>query len=709
MKHDRIQPSAQELILSKDPSIVCETYLFEPAPEEERLGFLFAAAETEDRGGIGKPLLDTVMAAIQKEYYRDLTRSPSTSFEMALHQANLILYDTAESGVRDWMGHFHVAVGVLTGSQLHLSVAGAGAVFIARSSAVTNVSQGLSHFPITNPLKAFSQVATGDLTARDAIFFTSSPFDALFRSGDIGRFSLEHSASTVASRLEQLYLDQGHRVSLSVIVVTLLPAYVATPKQEEPASQPVERRSAITSVGAPRTPLIIKRSWATQTLMLIASIAGHMWTVIKSWVWPVVKQGSVKGGHALMSASKDATKKIHTISLPKPSLTGILRWAFSLPKSSKIFAGIALLLLVALGVSVVLLQHKRASDAAIQAASQKLQEARTKVDAAKTALIYDNREQASGLLTDAKKLITELSTGTLYLAEARKLSGDITEQQDRLQKIFRTNAVNTKTLGSFATALDSKTPERIFFVNGALYAASPETNTIAKMNLDGKAEKVHDTTTGIGFISSGTTQSSDKTIILSTDPAGIALFDTKDNSLTSQEFDGKSVANILSVFGNRLYIYDGSQENIFAYNKTLRGYVGGTPWITDPAVTKKDIVSIAIDGNIYALASTGAITKLFRGAPTEFTQQSVDPSLASATQIITSDTMQNLYVLDPKNKRVVVYTKKGGLVRQLFFENVVSISDIAVSPDETHLYALEGSNVVDVTLTEPSAQTAAGQ
>lgn len=701
MKQPAVKPSAQELILCRDPDIVCETYLFEPAPEEEKLGFLFAAAETEDRGGVGKTLLDTVMTAIQKEYYREVHRSPSTSFEMALHQANLILYDTAESGIRDWMGHFHVAVGVLAGSHLHLSVAGAGAVLLARKSSVTNVSQGISHFPITDPLKTFSQVASGETESRDALFFTSAPFETLFRSVDVGRFALEHSASTVASRLEQLYLDQGHRVPLSVTVVTLLPSYVATPKEETSVASP--RRTPAPSISGPRSPLIIKRSHIQQAILLIGSISSYIWNGLKQWVWPVVKQGSTKGGHVLLEASKGATKKIHTISIPKPSLTGILRWAFSLPKSSKIFAGIAVLLLIALGVSLVLLQHKRATDAAIVAASEKLQEARAKVEAAKTALIYDNREQASGLLTDATRITREMATGSLYLQEAEQLSREITQQQDRLQKIFRTNAVNTKTAGSFSSVIKGKNPQRLFFVNGALYAASPETNAIAKLGLDGKVELVHETTSGIGFITAGSALTSDKTILFSTDPAGVALFDTKDNSLASQEIGVTSPPSILSAFGNRLYVYDKKQENIFSYNKTLRGFTGGTPWITDANAEKKDIVSIAIDGSIYALSENGKIQRLFRGAVAEFQQATVDPSLSSATRIVTDDTMQNIYVLDSGRKRVVVFTKKGALIRQLFFENAASVTDIALSADETHLYALEGSNVLDVMLTEEAA------
>ncbi len=694
MKQDRILPSAEELILCKDPAIVCETYLFEPSDAEEHLGFLFAAGETEDRGGIGKPLLDTVITAIQKEYYRDPSRSASTSFEMALHQANLILYDSVESGIRDWMGHFHVAIGILAGKELHLSVAGAGAVFLARNRSVTNISKGISHFPITDPLKTFSQVASGEVQARDTIFFTSATFDTVFRSVDIGRFSLEHSASTIASRLEQLYLDQGHRVPLSTTVVTLLPQYIAEPKQEQPSAARKQHASAIPPKLQPRVPLIIKRSSIQQVFTAIISIFGYIWTALQQWVWPAVK-----------NTSRGAVKSIPkiSVSLPKASPKHAMSWISSLPKSSKIFAGIAVLLLIALGVSIVLLQYKRASDQVIEQASQKLHEARTKVDAAKTALIYDNREQATGLLKDAKALADELQAGTLYTDETKALAQDIQTQQDRLQKIFRTSTANTKTIGDFSSTLNGKTPTHLFFVNNAIYAANPDTNAIGKMELDGKASVAHATSAGIGFITNGSVQSSDKTITFSTDGGGIALFDTKDNTLTSQTIDypsDKPAIEDLAVFGNRLYIYDTGLKNILSFNKTLRGFSGGSPWITDADAAKTPIKSIAIDGSIYALAQDGKITKFFRGAIADFTQAAVDPSLSSATKIVTNDTMQNLYVLDPANKRVVIYSKKGALLRQLFFEDASSISDIAISADETHLYALDGTKVLEVALVE---------
>jgi hypothetical protein len=62
--------------------------------------------------------------------------------------------------------------------------------------------------------------------------------------------------------------------------------------------------------------------------------------------------------------------------------------------------------------------------------------------------------------------------------------------------------------------------------------------------------------------------------------------------------------------------------------------------------------------------------------------------------------MQNLYLLDPQNKRVVVLSKKGALLRQIYIDTASTLADVTISPDETHLYALDGANVIDVSLVD---------
>jgi len=747
----RLSADASELTLSNDSRYACETYIFEPSNDEKTLGSLYAVGETEERDGVGRELLDLVVQALQREYYRQPSRGVLASFESALHQANLVLHDAAEQGIRDWMGYFHMSVAVLADTTVHVSTAGFGSVFLARSRRVTPISKDLSHSPITNPLRTFAQVASGTTSARDVIFLNSSHFNSLFRPEDLSRFAIDHSASTITTRLQQLYSDQGSQVPLCTIVISILPQHIAasstavTPSSSDPS--PARSRRLANTLN-PRSPITIHRSVFRSLIAITVRLFSSGWRQLITKIWPALKKGSRSGGRAMAKASVSTTKNVQSLttrglgnlknrraqanntstdslSSPRfspaklafrpPPLTSLaaailtaprrfIRLLASLPRASKVFAVITIILIIALTVSLMLLQQKKDRDADIQRASEILHDARTKQAAAETALIYDNRDQARNLLDDANLSLEELRQTDLYVTEVSELSTSITTINDRLQRVVRASAANTAILGDLSSAIDSSNPTNIIFVNDIIYTFDPATNTIISMNQEGAATRVNETTEGIGFLTDAVAHPADKNIIFATDTPGIALFDSKDNSLTNQEvsfFSPEPSTQALATFGNRLYLLDQTAGNIFSYNKTLRGYSGGTPWIADENFSVSTIIDFAIDGSIYTLHSDGSIQELFKGEPAEFTLESVDPPLTTATNITTTEDLDNLYVLDVANHRVVIFNKKGQLQRQLFLDVAHSLQDIAISPDETTLYALDGTRVLSIPLEQP--------
>lgn len=727
---------SQELILNTQPNYVCETYIFEPSPGEEHLGCLFAAAETEDRGGVGKELLDVVISAIQREYFRDTKRAPMQSFELALHQANLILHDAADRGVRDWMGYFHVAIGALVGKQLHVSVAGGASVWLARKTVMTCVSEGLSHLPITNALRTFSQVASGEVAVRDAILLATGNFEHVFRPDDVARFTIDHSAATISARLQQLYTDQQYTAPLSVVTVTVLPDYIVTPREETNFNKVRQAASASPEQLKPRKPLLIRKpGWQTVVLALSQSVQ-MAWRAFRAHAWPRLKrsgqfvgQGITRSTGALVTMSKQAGGKssaARSAALSMPArkrkswaqiLSDILSFfrdtprrvigiASGLPTTSKIFAVVALVLVVVLGFSLRALQNKRALDEDIKRASELLHEAQTKQEAAAAALIYDNRDQAKALLDEAQQAVTTLSATGFYEAETREVQTAIQTQLDRLQKITR--APGTSALGDFSTLLSGQPGGGLYLAGEKLYTFNPATNAIISMDFSGQTELTSEETKEIGFFSTGLTHAADKTILFVTGDPGLALFDTKDNSLARQEIAlpaEKTSLGPLALFGNRLYVFDATVNNILTFNKTLRGFAGGTPWITDSSFPASSIKSLAVDGSIYTLHSDGSIRRLFKGATAEFTMDTIDPPLTNATKILTSEDFKSLYVLDSQKKRVAVFTKKGALVKQIFFAQEAAIKDVAIDPKEENLYALDGTKVIKVPLIEGSTPT----
>lgn len=713
----RLQPDVNELILCNDKNYTCETYIFEPSSHEQSLGRLLAVAETEERDGVGSELLDLAMTAIQREYYRDPSRGAVSSFESALHQANLVLHDSSEQGVRDWMGYFNVVVGVLVNNILHISVSGEALTLLCRKSHVTNISYGLSHLPITNPLRTFSQVASGTIAARDIIFFGTSQFDTAFPHSDLVRLSVDHSASTIGLRLRQLYTDRKLHNPVAGLTISILPQHISEPRRE---MNPDTHRRSIATMAIPpiRKPLIIHTSRLKSILALVLQLTMSCLRYASQYG----KKAAVYASHATRKGVTSLAKRKETPassfmskiaavqkplrdlpSWPKRILPTIKDRLTTLPKSSRIFAILTVILAIAFVSSLLLLRHRRTEDQHIQRASEILHEAETKQEAAASALIYNNREQAQKLLNEADGLAKELQATGLYTNEVNDLSSKITQQRDRLQRIVRVNDATTTVVADLSKELNGTALQRIFFANNALYTYNPATNAIIKIDPAGAVSVVQESTENIGFFIDGAAHEADKTIILLTKDAGLALFDTKNTTITKQDISlpaATSDIGAIAPYGTRLYVYEKSTKNIYAYSKSLRGYTSGEPWIKATDFPTDTIKSIAVDGSIYTLHTDGQINKLFKGEKVEFKVDSVTPALSSPNRLFTSEASKFIYVLDPAEKRVVIFDKKGVLQRQIYLTSSTNLTDISLSADEKTLYALDEERIISINLVE---------
>ncbi len=739
-----------ELILFEKTKYVGDTYIFEPTKREENLGRLFVAAEAEERDGVGKELIDTIVQALQNEYYRDPSRGILSSFEAALHQVNLVLYDAVEQGVREWMGSFSMAVGVLSKKSLHVSTAGEGAVLLIRQSRMNEVSEGLSRLPIIDPLRTFNQVASGIVSTRDVLIFGSSQLRKLIRSADLPRLVADHAASAVTLKMKQLYQDRGMGTPLSMLVASVIPKYVQTerrPDKEESASSrsPVSPASKLKL----RRPLRIHYSTFRYILRLLWISLAWLWSKLVTIAWPYMKRGSREGGRMIYKASlfagenmksltqkniyrrrqkkgvssydnvdgfaparslksssdlKTAQKPIKKFSsLPKKIGRGIIKTIKGMPSSSRWFAVLALVLAVALSTSLLLLQKKRTEDIAFEKASELLHEARTKKEAADTALIYDNRDHASKLIAEAEGIIKDLRNTGLYEEQRQKLKADVTALQDRLNQVMRLSAGSIDVVGDFGEVISKGYPSRIYYLNGELYSFDPDNNVIVKMGADGKASVANEITQDIGYFEGGAAHEDDKSLILLTDTPGIVVFDTLTGLLQKQEItfpSGEPDIKGLSIYGNRLYLYDRSALNIYGYSKTLRGYSGGNPWIINSDFPVDSITDIGVDGYIYTMHSNGNINKLLKGEPVDFGLAQVEPLLSTVARIYINEDINHIYVFDPPLKRVIIFDTVGNLNRQIYLGEEISPVDIAIDPSEENIYVLDGTRVVKIPLAE---------
>lgn len=152
--------------------------------------------------------------------------------------------------------------------------------------------------------------------------------------------------------------------------------------------------------------------------------------------------------------------------------------------------------------------------------------------------------------------------------------------------------------------------------------------------------------------------------------------------------------SLLGTFGGNLYVVDPQAGEIWRYNGTTK-----QRWL-GPGVALKyqDIVSMAIDGEMWMLRSNGQILRYRRGAQVNFQVSGLDMPLGEATYITLSQDQDSVAVLDKQHQRVVVFSKTGTYQKQVAWSGFSSAQAIALSDDGKSLYVLKDSMIYQASL-----------
>ncbi len=121
------------------------------------------------------------------------------------------------------------------------------------------------------------------------------------------------------------------------------------------------------------------------------------------------------------------------------------------------------------------------------------------------------------------------------------------------------------------------------------------------------------------------------------------------------------------------------------------------PWMSEESLKKPvDAKSMTIDGNIWILTQDNTLQRYFGGLWQEDVHPLVFPLLKNASMIKAFPGLPYLYILDPSESRVVLFTKSGDLVKQYRVGVQAPLLDFTVSPNGNTLYLLAGSRVLAI-------------
>lgn len=177
---------------------ILDSFVYEPENSQEiQMGSLCMAGELTRALPQNGSFLDSISNAIKNEFYT------KADFSEALKGANNFLDKEAKSGNVNWLGNLNFAVINIKSSILNFTKVGNIKILLLRDGEVLDISQNLElQDQEPYPLKVFSNIASGKLSAQDKILIlTQEIFSAISKNetifGQLSQFTKENELKNI--------------------------------------------------------------------------------------------------------------------------------------------------------------------------------------------------------------------------------------------------------------------------------------------------------------------------------------------------------------------------------------------------------------------------------------------------------------------------------------------------------------------------------
>ncbi len=363
------------------------------------------------------------------------------------------------------------------------------------------------------------------------------------------------------------------------------------------------------------------------------------------------------------------------------------------------------ILLVAIGTFAVLfvgsiayLKVKEQREAKERAYLVLVDEIRQLKEEADTKLVYNDNVKALSLLQTAEGKITELPSQTEEQKnQITSLTAEIESLLQRLRKQEIVTPTPVLTLSeqypeAKATSIARIGSDIVLFGvhDPVLYMYQPSIERVDTVS--------HDI---IPTLTDSVYAKETEQLIFLSGPMTIAGYSKANNTVAPRDiaFPNTDTSIVtFDIYNDKLYTVDPTNNQIYKHNRTQIGYDKGTAWVQDTTADLTDAVSLTIDGDVYVLRSRGDVLKLHRGTIQPFSLASVDPALTNPTVIWTNTENNTLYILEPTNKRILLFTKDGKFIKQLTATEWQQPSDMVIDVERQTLYVTDNNIVYSLPL-----------
>lgn len=717
-----LEPFFESIFVCNDKKLRPFIEVFVQEPEnvtQQNLGTLLGIFEITDFSEDSSYIVNYLISVIKKEYSSRPKRGAIESFEAALHKANLALSKLAEHGNIRWIGKLNALVAVIEKNNLHLSQSGTASAFLLRFKSLTDISEGLATEEAEpHPLKTFVNISSGRLEADDKIIVTTDGMFNIFSLEEIKKSALRFPGEKFIQFLKTALGNELERAG--VLVVDLKEREEAVPAAV-PEKEPAVNAFSSSAFARPSAPAraaeeVVPAEPAPAQAEKDPQRTGHLY--IKGADSPLPETSRTaeffvvfreaagnffrKTWKLLKRAAVAAVNKIKTIKLskPKPAVLEESRPEIAPePKTEPEPEPEPERELPAPAPNGNLLLDTRAY----------MDEDRHLLQ--KTAAFWQifGRKLLSGWrglwpnLSRIKAIVARLDyTQRLYavlilaaiiLVPAATLKIKSYLDQKKMQPAAEAPLVvplaqdkNVARLDNLNTAYSGENILSAVNLAGKIFGvtqkqiidlASQETFAIPEDFGQIRITAAMDDLNLIFLMNQN-----NKTIAWS--PVAKKF---QDNALTVPDGSDITVAGTYLTY---MYLLDGKNSQIYRYPRAAGGFGGKADWLKD-SVDLSQATGLALSENIY-VADGSNILKLFKGKKQDF-QLEASATPIAPYKVYIKQNMQNIYVLDKNNSRLIKLDLNGQIISQYYNYQIGNANDFTVDEQNNIAYVSTPSGI----------------
>jgi len=204
--------------------------------DQKPLGTLLGIFEIKDTSKDSAYIVNFLASVAKKTYFAGNRKTAIDSFEATLSRINLSLSEIAKHGNVNWIGKIDAVLCSVSDNQINFSVSGDAKILLLRNERLVEISNNLSpKDEAVNPIKTFTDIASGRLKDGDKLILTTDDISHIFNLSDLENYALSFSNKKFVRFLKTALINELEIAGTIIIDAkekTILPKKIIRPNEK---------------------------------------------------------------------------------------------------------------------------------------------------------------------------------------------------------------------------------------------------------------------------------------------------------------------------------------------------------------------------------------------------------------------------------------------------------------------------------------------